>query len=195
MTRERAQLSPFDYYLEMIAEVLKSGRAYDCIPNFTAADIVRLLGIGRNQYIEIVNRFRSKGWLKKLRGRSIFDELPSHPVEGHIEYWWRVQPAHVSPEEFKKCGVLQQEMISTIAAKASRLDGGVEAGLLDRTILHQLYCKGLVRLSHGLTDQFRRMHACTNARTHMRARIMFLYYVIIMHVIFTRTLHTNTQHV
>jgi hypothetical protein len=111
--------------------VLKSGRAYDCIPNFTAADIVRLLGIGRNQYIEIVNRFRctrtcthrrslarslathargcacrSKGWLKKLRGRSIFDELPSHPVEGHIEYWWRVQPAHVSPEEFKKCARL-----------------------------------------------------------------------------------------
>lgn len=33
---------------------------YDSIPNFTAADALRLTGIGRNEFIDIMNKCRSK---------------------------------------------------------------------------------------------------------------------------------------
>jgi hypothetical protein len=33
---------------------------YDSIPNFTAADALRLTGVGRNEFIDIMNRCRSK---------------------------------------------------------------------------------------------------------------------------------------
>ena len=32
--------------------------SYDALPNFTAADCLRLLGIGRNQYIDLMNQCR-----------------------------------------------------------------------------------------------------------------------------------------
>lgn len=35
-------------------------KSYDILPNFTAADVNRFLGIGRNQYIDIMNKVRSK---------------------------------------------------------------------------------------------------------------------------------------
>lgn len=38
---------------------------YDSIPNFTAADILRLTGIGRNEFIDIMNKCRAK--VKPLR--------------------------------------------------------------------------------------------------------------------------------
>lgn len=33
---------------------------YDSIPNFSAADAFRLTGIGRNEFIDIMNKCRSK---------------------------------------------------------------------------------------------------------------------------------------
>lgn len=33
---------------------------YDSIPNFTAADVLRLTGIGRNEFIDIMNKCRAK---------------------------------------------------------------------------------------------------------------------------------------
>jgi FAM91 N-terminus len=33
---------------------------YDSIPNFSAADALRLTGIGRNEFIDIMNKCRSK---------------------------------------------------------------------------------------------------------------------------------------
>lgn len=33
---------------------------YDSIPNFSAADALRLAGIGRNEFIDIMNKCRSK---------------------------------------------------------------------------------------------------------------------------------------
>jgi hypothetical protein len=35
-------------------------KQYDQIPNFTAADVKRLCGIGRNEYIEILNQCKAK---------------------------------------------------------------------------------------------------------------------------------------
>lgn len=37
---------------------------YDSIPNFSAADALRLTGIGRNEFIDIMNKCRSKVLIK-----------------------------------------------------------------------------------------------------------------------------------
>ena len=39
-------------------------KSYDILPNFTAADACRLLGIGRNQYINIMNETKIKVKMK-----------------------------------------------------------------------------------------------------------------------------------
>ena len=40
--------------------ILLAERSYDQIPNFSAADALRLTGIGRNEFIDIMNKCRSK---------------------------------------------------------------------------------------------------------------------------------------
>jgi len=46
----------------MHSDVLKipAEQPYDSIPNFSAADALRLTGIGRNEFIDIMNKCRSK---------------------------------------------------------------------------------------------------------------------------------------
>ena len=39
-----------------LQEMINSEKSYDSLPNFTAADAMRLLGIGRNQYIDLMNQ-------------------------------------------------------------------------------------------------------------------------------------------
>ena len=41
---------------------------YDSIPNFTAADALRLTGVGRNEFIDIMNKCRSKVFLDMIFG-------------------------------------------------------------------------------------------------------------------------------
>lgn len=40
--------------------LLFAEQPYDSIPNFSAADALRLTGIGRNEFIDIMNKCRSK---------------------------------------------------------------------------------------------------------------------------------------
>ncbi|KZV31579.1 hypothetical protein F511_13519 [Dorcoceras hygrometricum] len=54
------RLSPFKYYCEILFEVMRHEQPYDSIPNFSAADALRLTGIGRNEFIDIMNKCRSK---------------------------------------------------------------------------------------------------------------------------------------
>ena len=41
-------------------------KPYDTIPNFTAADALRLTGIGRNEFLDIMNKCRAKVWNSKF---------------------------------------------------------------------------------------------------------------------------------
>ena len=51
--------TPFAYYSQMMQDIMNAERSYDSLPNFAAADCLRLLGIGRNQYIDLMNQCRS----------------------------------------------------------------------------------------------------------------------------------------
>ena len=70
--------TPFDYYHELIIETMRAENSYDTIPNFTAADCVRLLGVGRNEFIHALNQCRSKGWLWKRR-KALSEHTPPPP--------------------------------------------------------------------------------------------------------------------
>lgn len=58
------------------------------------------MGIGRNEYIELMNKSRSnKGRLfgrKNVRGL-----LPKVPCDIHVEPWWRVEVGLVLEEDVK----------------------------------------------------------------------------------------------
>ena len=86
------RVSPFDYYLELVSDTMRAERSYDTIPNFTAADCVRLLGVGRNEFIHALNTCRSKGWLWKRRKGIVAKQLPSTPpITLPICHWWEVR--------------------------------------------------------------------------------------------------------
>lgn len=61
---------------------------------------LRLLGIGRNEYIELMNQCRSG---KKLfRRKSVCKNLlPVKPVKVTIEPWWLIQNGFVTDEDIK----------------------------------------------------------------------------------------------
>jgi hypothetical protein len=63
----------------MIVEVMQSEKSYDSIPNFTAVDIMRILSIGRNQYIDLMNQNRANRRLFR-RSKSIREILPQKPA-------------------------------------------------------------------------------------------------------------------
>ena len=74
------RITAFDYYLDIFIEMLKNEKSYDSLPNFTACDGawpltpwcssqqahmqtytgLLVLGIGRNEYIDLMNQCRSK---------------------------------------------------------------------------------------------------------------------------------------
>ena len=43
------RITPFQYYVMVLEVIMAQERSYDSLPNFTAVDCLRLLGIGRNQ--------------------------------------------------------------------------------------------------------------------------------------------------
>eukprot|EP00727_Mastigamoeba_balamuthi_P002519 m51a1_g12264 hypothetical protein (780) ;mRNA; f:192530-195504 len=141
------RLTPFAYYLEMMQEVMLSERSYDAIPNFTAADGVRLLGIGRNEYIEIMNRYRSKGSLFKKKSTVIKSLLPTQTVFKDPEYWWLVHRNYAPTEDdLKACDDQEKATLGLLE------DSPKMAGTLDKGTVVSLYRKGLVYLSVPIRD-------------------------------------------
>ena len=147
------RLTPFQYYLEMMREVMMSEHSYDSIPNFTAADGVRLLGIGRNEYIDIMNKYRAKGFFFKKSRSALRALLPTAPVFDSPEYWWTANRCAypLSDEELRACSdpersVLQTLSTATAAAAAGGCGrgGAAAVGTLDREATLSLYRKGLV---------------------------------------------------
>lgn len=122
------RMTPFNYYISVIEKLIQAEKSYDTLPNFTAADCkqskfvrkpyikryslyysgLRLLNIGRNEYIELMNQARSnKG---KLFGKTnVRYLLPKVPCNIHIEPWWRVEVGLVLEEDMKV-----RQIISTL---------------------------------------------------------------------------------
>ena len=65
---------------------------------------LRLLGIGRNEYIELMNQCRSGR--KLFRRKNVKDLLPSKPIDINIEPWWLVATGCIVEEDMKVKKVL-----------------------------------------------------------------------------------------
>ena len=91
------RVSPFEYYVEMIMDRMRSERSYDTIPSFTAADCVRLVQCGRNEFIHALNALRSKGWLWKRRRALMAKQLPpTPPMDMPVLHYWEVHPTRAA---------------------------------------------------------------------------------------------------
>jgi len=141
------RISPFKYYLEMMEDVMKSEHSYDRLPNFTATDCVRLLGIGRNEYIDNMNRCRSRGWLWKMKRNAFRELLPTHPVDIDIEYWWLVNRAASTEEDPKSMSEMERSVLAVLEN-----NGAKQAGTLDRNTVKSLYAKGSIYLDVPIND-------------------------------------------
>ncbi|KAJ6405129.1 hypothetical protein OIU84_013163 [Salix udensis] len=133
------RLSPFRYYCDMIFEVMRNEQPYDSIPNFSAADALRLTGIGRNEFIDIMNKCRSKKIMWKLNKSIAKELLPTQPVDFTIEPWWGVCLVNFTLEEFKK---LSEEETTTID-KICKEEANAFI-LFDPDVVKGLYRRGLI---------------------------------------------------
>ncbi|GAB2271345.1 hypothetical protein Dimus_006186 [Dionaea muscipula] len=133
------RVSPFRYYCDIIFEVMKNEQPYDSIPNFSAADALRLTGIGRNEFIDIMNKCRSKKFMWKINKSIAKELLPVQPVDFAIEPWWAVCLVNFTLEEFKK---LSEEEMSTID-KVCKEEANSYI-LFDPDIIKGLYQRGLI---------------------------------------------------
>lgn len=133
------RISPFKYYCDMIFEVMKNEQPYDSIPNFSAADALRLTGIGRNEFIDIMNKCKSKKIMWKLNKSIAKELLPTQPVDFTVEPWWGVCLVNFTLEEFKK---LTEEEMATIDKVCKEEANSFM--LFDPSIVKGLYRRGLV---------------------------------------------------
>ncbi|BES93001.1 Family with sequence similarity 91, member A1 [Nesidiocoris tenuis] len=134
------RVTPFQYYTKVLEIIMDSERSYDSLPNFTAADCLRLLGIGRNEYIDLMNQCRSGR--KLFRRKNVKDLLPSKPVDVHIEPWWMVDTGYITEDDIKLVSQAEKTVIDKIIDSGSQ-----RAGDLDYNLVHSLYKKGLVYLN------------------------------------------------
>lgn len=133
------RVSPFRYYCDILFEVMKNEQPYDSIPNFTAADALRIMGIGRNEFIDIMNKCRSKKFMWKINKSIARELLPSQPVDFPVEPWWGVCLVNFTLEEFKK---LSEEEMATID-KVCKEEANSYV-LFDPEIVKGLYRRGLI---------------------------------------------------
>lgn len=133
------RISPFKYYCDMIFDVMRNEQPYDSIPNFSAADALRLTGIGRNEFIDIMNKCRSKKIMWKLNKSIAKELLPVEPVEFSIEPWWGVCLVNFTLEEFKKLS--EEEMATIDKICKEEVNSYI---LFDPDVIKGLYRRGLV---------------------------------------------------
>uniref|UniRef100_A0A915Q1R1 Protein FAM91A1 n=1 Tax=Setaria digitata TaxID=48799 RepID=A0A915Q1R1_9BILA len=150
------RMTPFNYYINIMVNLMNAEKSYDSLPNFTAADAVRLLGIGRNQYIELMNQNRCNRKLFR-RSKSLRELLPAKPVAVNIEPWWLIAPGSIL-ERLKIWWRLLLELLQLLNKDEKDLldmlidEGAQLVGTLDAKLVQKLYNRGLAYLEVPIND-------------------------------------------
>ncbi|XP_060948644.1 protein FAM91A1 [Limanda limanda] len=139
------RITPFSYYIGIMEDIMNSEKSYDSLPNFTAADCLRLLGIGRNQYIDLMNQCRSSK--KFFRRKSARDLLPAKPVEISVEPWWVAQTGYITEDDIRICSPSEKKAIDKM------IDAGPQlAGSMEFNVVLSLYNRGYIYLDVPISD-------------------------------------------
>lgn len=138
------RVTPFQYYIMVLENIMSQEKSYDSLPNFTAVDCLRLLGIGRNQYIDLMNQTRSKtkfgGFSTSLFRKSYRDLLPTRPVSDLVILpWWDVQVGYITEDDVKLLAKQERAIVDQIIDR-----GPCPAGQLVHKDVLSLYLQGLV---------------------------------------------------
>uniref|UniRef100_A0A673KH79 Protein FAM91A1 n=1 Tax=Sinocyclocheilus rhinocerous TaxID=307959 RepID=A0A673KH79_9TELE len=139
------RVTPFSYYISIMEDIMNCEKSYDSLPNFTAADCLRLLGIGRNQYIDLMNQCRSSK--KFFRRKSARDLLPAKPVEITVEPWWVVQTGYITEDDIRICSVAEKAAIDKMIDSGPQLTGSMEYN-----VVLSLYNRGYIYLDVPISD-------------------------------------------
>jgi len=147
------RITPFQYYIMVLEIIMGQEKSYDSLPNFTAVDCLRLLGIGRNQYIELMNKTRSKskfgGFTTSLFRKSYRDLLPTRPVTSlTLLPWWVVQVGYITEDDVRSLTKQQKTVIDQVIDH-----GPCPAGQLCYTEVHSLYLQGLIYMDIIIDDK------------------------------------------
>lgn len=135
------RVTPFIYYVDVLRDLLKNDRSYDTLPNFTAADCLRVLGIGRNEFLSLISDLKTNSSIHKLFRKSIENFLPKIPVHIAMQPWWKVEIGYVLESDVKALYRAEIKVIDDL------IDLGPQtAGKLDHSVLQSLYRKGLIYL-------------------------------------------------
>nr|XP_019964332.1 PREDICTED: protein FAM91A1 [Paralichthys olivaceus] len=137
-------VSPFFLFLHL-QDIMNSEKSYDSLPNFTAADCLRLLGIGRNQYIDLMNQCRSSK--KFFRRKSARDLLPAKPVEISVEPWWVAQTGYITEDDIRICSPAEKKAIDKMIDSGPQL-----AGSMEYNVVLSLYNRGFIYLDVPISD-------------------------------------------
>lgn len=141
------RITPFNYYLEVISFLLKADKSYDTLPNFTAADILRVLGIGRNEYLSLISELKTSS-NKLFRKSNPATFLPKFPVHISIEEWWKIEVGLVLESDIKYVNIAERSVLDDLIDFGSQT-----AGTIDIAIVHSLYRKGLIYLDVPISGE------------------------------------------
>ena len=138
------RMTPFQYYQSILIAMIEQEKNYDSLPNFTAADCVRLLGIGRNQYIDIMNQYKSSKKFLGMIKKPIKDLLPTKPVDNLlIDFWWTVRIGYITEEDMKSMVSSNEKLLIDTIINDTESKTFI-AGHFNYEDVLNLYLKGLI---------------------------------------------------
>lgn len=146
------RVTPFNYYLDLVSQLLRNDKSYDTLPNFTAADCLRILGIGRNEYLSLISDLKThttRALLFSTKPNPL-DFLPRFPVRICIEPWWRIEVGYVLEADIRFVTTAERSLIDDLIDFGSQT-----AGKCDYVVVHSLYRKGLIYLDIPISGEDR----------------------------------------
>ena len=144
------RVTPFNYYLDVLSQLLKNDKSYDTLPNFTAADCLRVLGIGRNEYLSLISELKThttRALLFTAKPNPL-EFLPKFPQRIRIEPWWRVEVGFVLEADIRYVTPAERSLIDDL------IDFGSQTACqCDYQVIHSLYRKGLIYLDVPISGE------------------------------------------
>ena len=149
------KLTPFEYYKNIVRRTMLSELSYDRIPNFTAADCYQILGIGRNEYIDILNSYKGKlfspqSHLAQSPTAVLDDFLPKTPLDfKHIQPWFIVRAGSITVEDVQAQTPEVQKILDLIIdhdhpSDIGKIGPGLPLSEIPIDVFQELYRRGLV---------------------------------------------------
>eukprot|EP00108_Taenia_solium_P011334 TsM_000733600 transcript=TsM_000733600 gene=TsM_000733600 len=148
-------ITPFKYYRDIVRQTMLSELSYDRLPNFTAADCYQILGIGRNEYMDLLNVY--KGRLCSSQSglldtpSSLLDELlPKTPLGfAHLQPWFIVRAGSINDADVKANTPSVQSILDRIIDNdhppdTCQVGPGLRISEIPIDVFQNLYQRGLV---------------------------------------------------